>query len=168
MVIIEILLLCRLSPVLRNLPGPQCRARPRERRRRRPPGQFSRGFGRANLGQRRAFYLAWPEEKISQTLSGKSSNAIYSSTIGSISSSISILSAHLASPWSGYVRLLSVKRPEARSFYESEVHRLGWSVHQLDRQISIGVHVDLLSFRFSFAAPRNHQSVSIGQEFGMG
>jgi hypothetical protein len=29
-------------------------------------------------------------------------------------------------------RLLSVKRPEARSFYEAEAVRLGWSVRQLD------------------------------------
>jgi predicted nuclease of restriction endonuclease-like (RecB) superfamily len=40
-----------------------------------------------------------------------------------------------ALPWSAYVRLLSVKRPEARSFYEAEALRLGWSVRQLDRQI---------------------------------
>jgi len=97
--------------------------------------QFGRGFGRANLGQMRAFYLAWPEQKISQTLSGKSSNAIDFITIGSISSTMSILSAHFALPWSAYVRLLSVKRPEARSFYEAEALRSGWSVRQLDRQI---------------------------------
>jgi predicted nuclease of restriction endonuclease-like (RecB) superfamily len=97
--------------------------------------QFGRGFGRANLGQMRAFYLAWPEQKISQTPSGKSSNIIDFRTISSISSTISILSAHFALPWSAYVRLLSVKRPEARSFYETEALRLGWSVRQLDRQI---------------------------------
>jgi predicted nuclease of restriction endonuclease-like (RecB) superfamily len=38
-------------------------------------------------------------------------------------------------PWSAYVRLLSVKNPEARSFYETEALRSGWSVRQLDRQI---------------------------------
>jgi predicted nuclease of restriction endonuclease-like (RecB) superfamily len=97
--------------------------------------QFGRGFGRANLGQMRAFYLAWPEQKISQTLSGESSSAIDFSTIGSISSTISILSARFALPWSSYVRLLSVKHPEARAFYESEALRSGWSVRQLDRQI---------------------------------
>jgi len=97
--------------------------------------QFGRGFGRANLGQMRAFYLAWPEQKISQTLSGKSSNAIDFSTIGGTSSTISALSAHFALPWSAYVRLLSVKSPEARNFYETEALRSGWSVRQLDRQI---------------------------------
>ncbi len=38
-------------------------------------------------------------------------------------------------PWSAYVRLLAVKRPEARDFYETEALRSGWSVRQLDRQI---------------------------------
>ena len=39
-------------------------------------------------------------------------------------------------PWSAYVRLLSVKNPHARSFYEAETLRGGWSVRQLDRQIN--------------------------------
>ena len=38
-------------------------------------------------------------------------------------------------PWSAYVRLLSVKNPQARAFYEVEALRGGWSVPQLNRQI---------------------------------
>ena len=38
--------------------------------------------------------------------------------------------------WSHYVRLLSVEKPHARAFYESEAIRGAWSVRQLDRQIS--------------------------------
>lgn len=38
--------------------------------------------------------------------------------------------------WSHYVRLLSVEKPAARKFYETESLRGGWSVRQLDRQIS--------------------------------
>ena len=38
--------------------------------------------------------------------------------------------------WSHYVRLLSVEKPEARAFYETESLRGGWSVRQLDRQVS--------------------------------
>ena len=38
--------------------------------------------------------------------------------------------------WSHYVRLLSVEQLEARKFYETESLRGGWSVRQLDRQIS--------------------------------
>ena len=39
-------------------------------------------------------------------------------------------------PWSAYVRLLSVKNENARTFYETEALRGGWSVRQLDRQIN--------------------------------
>jgi predicted nuclease of restriction endonuclease-like (RecB) superfamily len=39
-------------------------------------------------------------------------------------------------PWSAYVRLLSVSDPNARSFYEKETLRNGWSVRQLNRQIT--------------------------------
>jgi len=38
-------------------------------------------------------------------------------------------------PWSHYVKLLSVEDAEARTFYESEALRGGWTVRQLDRQI---------------------------------
>ena len=38
--------------------------------------------------------------------------------------------------WSHYVRLLSVESPDARKFYETESLRGGWSVRQLDRQVS--------------------------------
>ena len=38
-------------------------------------------------------------------------------------------------PWSAYVRVLGVKNGQARSFYETEALRGGWSVRQLDRQI---------------------------------
>ena len=39
-------------------------------------------------------------------------------------------------PWSHYVRLLTVEEEDARSFYEQEALRNGWSVRQLDRQIA--------------------------------
>jgi predicted nuclease of restriction endonuclease-like (RecB) superfamily len=38
--------------------------------------------------------------------------------------------------WSHYTHLLSVQHPHARAFYEAEAIRGGWSVRQLDRQIS--------------------------------
>ena len=39
-------------------------------------------------------------------------------------------------PWSHYVRLLALPNEEARRFYETEALRCGWSVCQLDTQIS--------------------------------
>jgi predicted nuclease of restriction endonuclease-like (RecB) superfamily len=97
--------------------------------------QFGRGFGRANLWQMRAFYRAWPESQILQTLSGEFVSAIDFNTIAGTSSTISILASRFALPWSAYVRLLSIKNTDARSFYETEALRSGWTVRQLDRQI---------------------------------
>ena len=97
--------------------------------------QFGRGFGRANLRQMRAFYRAWPEPLIRQTLSGELANANNINAIGDTSSIIPVLASRFMLPWSAYVRLLSVKNPEARTFYETEALRSGWSVRQLDRQI---------------------------------
>jgi predicted nuclease of restriction endonuclease-like (RecB) superfamily len=50
--------------------------------------------------------------------------------------SLDELSTTFPLPWSTYVRLLSLKNDEARHFYETEALRGGWSVRQLDRQIT--------------------------------
>ncbi len=84
--------------------------------------QFGRGFGAVNLSQMRRFYLEWPPQEIFQTVSEKSLP-------------LPDLAAKFPLPWSAYVRLLSVKSPGARSFYETEALRSGWSVRQLNRQI---------------------------------
>ncbi len=81
--------------------------------------RFGRGFSERNLLAMREFYRAW---SIPQTPSAESS-AVESP-------------APFPLPWSHYVRLLSVINPQARSFYESEAVRGGWSVRQLDRQIA--------------------------------
>jgi len=98
-------------------------------------GQFGRGFKRTNLWQMRAFYLAWPEAQILQTLSGEFATGISINDISKRPTSTAALAARFALPWSAYVRLLSVKNSEARNFYEAEALRVGWSVRQLDRQI---------------------------------
>ena len=97
--------------------------------------QFGRGFGRANLWQMHAFYRAWPEAKILQTLSGESISPIDPDNIEGDSSTVLALASRFSLPWSAYVRLLSVKDAEARTFYETEAQRSGWSIRQLDRQI---------------------------------
>ena len=81
--------------------------------------RFGRGYSKRNIEQMRLFYLTWP---IAQTLSAQSPD-------------LPKLAADFALPWSAYVRLLSVKNPAARTFYEAETLRCGWSVRQLDRQI---------------------------------
>src|SRR5262249_9792660 len=95
--------------------------------------RFGRGFGRANLRQMRSFYLEWSNPTIRQTVSGEFNQA--ASSIAEASQYTSLYK-YFPLPWSHYVRLLSVKNKEARALYETEALRGGWSVRQLDRQIS--------------------------------
>lgn len=95
--------------------------------------RFGRGFGRRNLFQMRAFFME--RREIVQTLPAQSE-------VGGIVQAPpaqSGLLAHLAKsfplPWTHYVRLLAVRSPDARRFYEAEALRGGWSSRQLDRQI---------------------------------
>ena len=83
--------------------------------------RYGRGFGVVNLSQMKKFYLIWPANLILQTPSEESDSAR--------------IAARFPLPWSAYVRLLAVKDENARSFYETEALRAGWSVRQLDRQI---------------------------------
>ena len=107
--------------------------------------RFGRGFSRQNLWQMRAFFLGWPAERVLQALSAKflvpveqtlpaeSSRALILQTP---SGELRTLAKAFPLPWSAYVRLLSVKNEHARSFYETEALRCGWSVRQLDRQVN--------------------------------
>jgi predicted nuclease of restriction endonuclease-like (RecB) superfamily len=97
--------------------------------------QFGRGFGVVNLSQMRRFFLVWPSKGFFQTPSKKSLTPMLINEIWDGSSSNPVRANQFPLPWSAYVRLLSVKSPEARTFYETEALRLGWSVRQLDRQI---------------------------------
>jgi predicted nuclease of restriction endonuclease-like (RecB) superfamily len=63
--------------------------------------------------------------KTVQTLSGQSG----------ATADLDTVAARFNLPWSHYVRLLSIRNPEARHFYETEALRGGWTVRQLDRQI---------------------------------
>ena len=123
--------------------------------------RFGRGFSRQNLQQMRQFYQAFLLEPICQTVSGKSASTQISQTASGKSlgtrSILSTASIELAGrkgqtpsdqlavrdvagrfplPWSAYVRLLTVKNEQARTFYETEALRGDWSVRQLDRQIN--------------------------------
>ena len=102
-------------------------------------GRFGRGFGPVNLSQMRKFFLSWPLDRIFQTVSEKSfvnPNSAKPDQALSAEFSLREVAIRFVLPWSHYVRLLSVKSIEARSFYETEALRGGWSVRQLDRQIN--------------------------------
>nr|WP_281176090.1 PDDEXK nuclease domain-containing protein [Edaphobacter aggregans] len=97
--------------------------------------QFGRGFSQPNLWKMRAFYLAWPDKQILSTVSRESSKSFSSKDVALLPSDVEASAAAFPLPWSSYVRLLSVKRTEARAFYEAEALRSGWSMRQLNRQI---------------------------------
>lgn len=83
----------------------------------------------------RSFHLAWPTDQILQTPSAKSPKLLSINWLDREAVNIEALAERFPLPWSAYVRLLAVKRSEARTFYETEALRSGWSVRQLDRQI---------------------------------
>ena len=112
--------------------------------------RVGRGYSARNLRQMRAFYLGWQIwqtvsaksvstdqslRKILQTLSAESDQAKIEQP-GSGKVDVSQIAASFLLPWSHYVLLLKVPNPDARRFYETEALRGGWSVRQLDRQIS--------------------------------
>ena len=108
-------------------------------------GRFGRGFSRQNIQNMRLFHLSYPPDKIRQTLSGKlgwrpqlpnRQTASGESDAAPAEVGWGDLLAAFPLPWSAYVRLLSVRNEHARAFYEAEALRGGWSVRQLDRQIS--------------------------------
>lgn len=93
--------------------------------------RFGRGFSVDNLEQMRLFYLAWPADKIFQTLSGKSSAALPPAEAQSEALSRNITLEQLARAlplsWSHYVRLVrGTRSAEERDFYEAEALRGGW------------------------------------------
>ena len=106
--------------------------------------RFGRGFSRQNLQHMRMFYLAYPPDRIRQTLSGRLTQPPQLPIRQTPSSKFDVPSAvspgdlftAFPLPWSAYVRLMSVRNEQARAFYEEEALRGGWSVRQLDRQIS--------------------------------
>jgi len=110
--------------------------------------RFGRGFSWQNIYRMRSFYIGFAEKfstpsrifdnPKSQAVSGKlptlSAKLQLPSNTGVASFSQPL--AVFPLPWSHYVKLLSVDDAKAQRFYEAEALRGGWSVRQLDRQIS--------------------------------
>ncbi|HEX8110444.1 MAG TPA: PDDEXK nuclease domain-containing protein [Kofleriaceae bacterium] len=103
--------------------------------------RFGRGFGRRNLFQMRALYLAYreipqavlaPPEGLPGAKKVQTPSALSTATTTVVGGTAA---PTFPLPWSHYVRLLSVRSAEARRFYETEALRGGWTIRQLDRQI---------------------------------
>lgn len=102
--------------------------------------RFGKGFGAVNLSQMKRFYLLWPQDRIFQTLSDRFTGAIFQTPSEKSTKQTPQLDlrdvAHVLNlPWSHYVKLIGIREPEARRFYEEEALRGGWTVRQLARQI---------------------------------
>jgi predicted nuclease of restriction endonuclease-like (RecB) superfamily len=120
-------------------------------------GRFGRGFSRRNLFQMREFYATWPivqtasaqlgartltdmNHEKRQTLSDELGTGSTLRNVRTVSGKFGSFEINAIPrfplPWSHYILLLSVKDAQARRFYEAEALRGGWSVRQLERQVS--------------------------------
>ena len=99
--------------------------------------RFGRGFSVDNLELMRLFYLAYPPQRISETLSRNNPQALSTGQSETPSWNITLeqLAQALPLSWSHYVRLVrSTRSVEEREFYEAEALRGGWSVRQIGSQ----------------------------------
>ena len=149
-----------------------------------------RGFSKQGLYKMRGFYLGWQilptpsghleARVIVPTASGESGARQHQTLSGITAQTPPLLQASVESSlalaevfplsWSQYVRLLSVDDPQPRGFYESEAIRGGWSVRQLDRQISTQFYERALRSKSSQALlartqrPHPQDAVSVQEE----
>jgi len=125
---------------------------------------FGRGYSLRNLKLIKKFYLTFPigqsmiaqsEKTKGQTpfaLSGKKNSPTMSAQSitselqsSSTKSELSKMQSAIAQlSWSHFVRLLSVKNEDERSFYLIETAENNWSVRELDRQINSSLFERLL------------------------
>ena len=108
--------------------------------------RFGKGFNTTSLKRMRQFYRAFPEgSALPLELGGPDKGAAVRHHLDSDAKSAPTrhLSPTAHGPlfppilsWTHYRLLLSVEKPEARSFYEIEAAREGWSVRELEREIA--------------------------------
>lgn len=101
--------------------------------------KFGRGFGVDSLESIRLFYQTYPPGKISESLVRKSELPDQPGNSESLIRNFDLTQPAQAFPlsWTHYIHLMRRTRSvEEREFYEAEALRGGWSVRQLDRQIS--------------------------------
>lgn len=101
--------------------------------------QFGRGFGVDNLELMRLFYKTYPLHTISESAIRKSKSLKISAFPESVIRNFDVTQWANVFPlsWTHYIHLIRrTKSQEEREFYSEEALRGGWSVRQLDRQIS--------------------------------
>jgi len=116
---------------------------------------IGRGFSVDSLEQMRRFYLTYKHLLPQTTMSETPSRILgreKSETVSRISTTLTkaspafsqVVSAellqHITLSWSHYVVLLSIGNPDERRFYEIEAAENGWSVRELERQVSSSLY----------------------------
>ncbi len=105
--------------------------------------RMGRGWSKRTLELYRQFYLTYPE--IVQTVSTQSlaslRECIGVENINKLKDLVSFeiaqtVSAQSFLSWSHYVCLMSLKNKQERKFYEIESKKGGWSLRELERQVS--------------------------------
>lgn len=114
--------------------------------------RFGRGFNARNLENMRLVYVLWPKLFSKKNVPPLDNLSVY--RLDSCKKTQTV-SAKLS--WSQYVLLATVRSKEARDFYEAEASRGGWSVRQLDRQISTQFYERTLLSRNKAAILRKGQ-----------
>ncbi len=98
--------------------------------------RFGRGYSVDNLELIRRFYLTFPRSKISESMPRKSLLKVKSESPIRKFDTVQLGQIFPLS-WTHYVHLMRrTDNPEALEFYAAEALQGGWSVRQLDRQIS--------------------------------
>lgn len=103
--------------------------------------KFGKGFSETNLKQMRMFFLSY---SIRQTLSDESVKLISSTLLTNSSNTISQTeSAKFNLSWSHYLKLMRIKDPNERKFYEIESYKNNWSLRELQRQYDSALYTRL-------------------------
>lgn len=100
--------------------------------------KVGKGFSVDSLERMRLFYVWYSSSKISASATRKLGGSSLMKKSASVMRKFSLdqLAEFFPLSWTHYIRLLRVQNTNAREFYEAEALRGGWSVRQLDRQIS--------------------------------
>ncbi len=103
--------------------------------------QYGRGFGLIQIRVMRQFFITYPGIRQSAIDdSAENIPSIRQSPIDELPAhgafDMWVLANRFPLSWTHYTRLLRVENPIAREFYQTEALRGGWTVRQLERQIS--------------------------------
>ncbi|MEC3877017.1 DUF1016 N-terminal domain-containing protein [Chryseobacterium salviniae] len=99
--------------------------------------RFGKGFSITNLQQMKNFYIIYSlqiQQKLSVKLQIADNHENIASNLQSINFNLS---------WSHYLKLMRIKDPNERKFYEIESYKNNWSLRELQRQYDSALYTRL-------------------------